>query len=408
MKYGFWYYQPVLHSFDIIKMLKSPEIINDKLPTKNTKYYQSDETLLKTFKLDDVLNNNELKENFINLISNHYLKTNHGNVYSPTSDNILPYFLGNNSPCFFSFYFNPLNIDIKYDEKDNNIIGSIASRPLHITHKYNSTKLDKNIDVYYVEFLCVNENYRKKGIAPQLIQTHEYNQRILNKNIKVSLFKHEDTILQGIIPLCRYNTYAYELQHSLKKNSSHLDEKEYPLNGMSLQISNLNSNIFIHKIIRIKSYSPALYDFIKQQKESNQFDVFIESSISNINELLKTNNLIIYALLNPDKKIDTIYIYKNTCVTIKTNKNPILCLTASLKNERITDTYFIYGFKKTLLIASKKYSFDYLSVENISNNNIILDDINKYNECIVVSPNAYFFYNLIFPTINSNDFFIFC
>ena len=54
----------------------------------------------------------------------------------------------------------------------------ITSRPLEVY--INSTCFW----TYYVDYLCVHKQHRKKTIAPQLIQTHEYFQRHLNKNIQ--------------------------------------------------------------------------------------------------------------------------------------------------------------------------------------------------------------------------------
>lgn len=402
MKYGFWYYQPVIHSYDLIRLFKSPQIIHIALPTKNIKYYQSDESIIKTYKFYDIINDNNIKKQFIDLISNHYLKTNHGNVYSPKYDNIFPYFIGYDNPCFFSFYFNPLsniNSDISKEKITklptfkitDDIIGAMTSRPLNITlnDKYISALLSKDFKVYYIEFLCVNEMYRKKGIAPQLIQTHEYNQRHINKEIQVSLFKHEDKILEGIVPLCVYKTYGFDI-------------KKYT-------IMNINTEQFFpYKLIQFKKYNPDLLEFITTQKTNNFFEVFIEPNSANIEELLKTNNLYLFALCDVNKKIKSLYFYKNTCVTINKDRGPILCLSGTLMSKEISDKDFIYGFKKSMMIIVKKYGYDYLSIENISHNDILLNDFITNNKEIVVSPTAYFFYNLIFPTIQSNKFFIFC
>jgi ribosomal protein S18 acetylase RimI-like enzyme len=71
--------------------------------------------------------------------------------------------------------------------EDKKIIGIMTSRPIHIA--INNNDKDAKFDAYYVDYLCVDKMFRKKGIAPQIIQTHEYNQRHLNKNIVVSLFR---------------------------------------------------------------------------------------------------------------------------------------------------------------------------------------------------------------------------
>ena len=61
---------------------------------------------------------------------------------------------------------------------------------------------------FYVDNLCVHKDMRNKGIAPKIIQTHEYIQRHKNKNICVSLFKREGN-LTGIVPLTIYTTYQF-------------------------------------------------------------------------------------------------------------------------------------------------------------------------------------------------------
>ena len=75
---------------------------------------------------------------------------------------------------------------------DRKIISAITSRPLNVLINNDKNNKNTNFRVYYVDYLCVDKLYRKKGIAPQIIQTHNYNQRYLNKNIVVSLFNREE------------------------------------------------------------------------------------------------------------------------------------------------------------------------------------------------------------------------
>jgi hypothetical protein len=204
LKFGFWYFQPVFHIYDVGYMLKTPGIINEYLPEKN-KYTN--------FKNIETIVFSQLTplqvHRFINLIRKNYLQ-NKDNIFSPQSENIIPYFRGHNSHCFWSFYYQPeILIDNKNNRtiEENTIIGIITSRPLHV--EINGRK-DAKFDVYYVDYLCVNKNWRRKNIAPQLIQTHEYNQSYQNKKISVSLFKREEE-LTGIIPLTVYKTYCFNI-----------------------------------------------------------------------------------------------------------------------------------------------------------------------------------------------------
>jgi GNAT superfamily N-acetyltransferase len=184
-------------------------------------------------------------------------------MFLPKKENIIPYFKGHNSKSFFSFYQEEENLlDTKTNTiiNDTKIIAIMTTRPIHIQIKENV------FDAYYVDYLCVDKNYRKKGIAPEIIQTHEYNQRHLNNSIQVSLFKREGQ-LTGIVPLTVYNTYGfqvnkwnkpYELHSSysiVEINSQNIhfltdfiklnNSKFYIIGGRNLEVSNKPTNVIL-------------------------------------------------------------------------------------------------------------------------------------------------------------------
>ena len=160
IKLGFWASQPVFHVYNLKYMIWPPGIINHDLPEKN-KYtnFKNIETILYT-KLSDIKINK-----FINLVKIHYLQNN-DNIFSPKKKNILPYFNGHNTKSFFSFY----NEDIIMSDskkgtmiEDKKVVAVITSRPIHIEiNKLISS--DAKLDAYYVDYLCVDKNYRKKCI----------------------------------------------------------------------------------------------------------------------------------------------------------------------------------------------------------------------------------------------------
>ena len=186
LKFGFWAVQPVFHIYDIGYMIKAPGIINEYMPEKN-KYtnFKNIETILFS-----ELSSLQIQR-FVNLIKTNYLQ-NKDNIFSPQSENIIPYFNGHNDKSFVSF-FNEDNymIDLKKGTTitDKKIIGAMTSRVVYVV--INNGHKEAKFCAYYVDYLCVDINNRKKGIAPQLIQTHYYNQRHINKKIVVSLFKRE-------------------------------------------------------------------------------------------------------------------------------------------------------------------------------------------------------------------------
>lgn len=369
LKYGFWFDQPVFHVYDLIYIFNPPGIINHSLPEKN-KYtnFKNIETIifpeLSEFK----------KTRLVNFICSNYLQ-NKDNVFSPKSENIIPYFQGHNSKTFISFY-NEDNImmDLKKGTmiEDKKIIGMMSSIPIHVT--INNRDKDAVFDAYYVDYLCVDKMYRKKSIAPQIIQTHEYNQRHLNKNIVVSLFKREDE-LTGIVPLCVYSTYGFSVNKWTKPPDLHSSYKILEINAQNFHF---------------------LFDFVKNN--GNKFDIVINTEVTNIIELIKTKNIFIY-VITLDTKIICAYFYRKSCTFIEKNMEVLSCF-ASINN--YDNEVFIQGFKISFWkIAAENY-FGFSAIEEISHNNIIIENLKIKTPPLIVSPTAYFFYNFAYPTFKSD------
>ena len=369
LKYGFWVVQPVFHIYDFIYMLNPPGIINHNLPEKNkyTNFKSIDTTMFQEV--------SEIKKSrLVNFIRSNYLQ-NKENIFSPKSENIIPYFNGHNAKSFISFYNEEnLMLDLKKGTmvEDKKIIGIMSSRPIHVV--INNNDKDAKFDAYYVDYLCVDKMYRKKGIAPQIIQTHEYNQRHLNKNIVVSLFKREDE-LTGIVPLCFYSTYGFSVNKWIKPDELHPSYKMLEINPQNYHF---------------------LFDFIKNN--NNKFDIVINTEVTNIIELIKTNNIFIYVILL-DNEIICAYFFRKTCTFIEKNMEVLSCF-ASINN--CDDNIFIQGFKISFWkIAAEKY-FGFAAIEEISHNNIIIDNLKIKTTPLIVSPTAYFFYNFAYPTFKSD------
>jgi hypothetical protein len=375
LKYKFWALQPVFHFYDIHYWFKNVGIINKDLPNKN-KYtnFTNIETL--DFKK---LTNKQYKQ-FLFMIQNNYLK-NGENAYSPKTENITPYFTEHKHKSFFSFYYEKIlleDISNKNIIPDKKLIAVMNSRPLNVViNEKNKSK--NNFDVYYVDFLCVDKMYRRKNIAPQMIQTHEYNQSHLNKTISVSLFKRED-VLTGIVPICVYKTYGFDM----KKWSSPI-----PLPHDISILSGDQQNLYY------------VYNFIKEM--NNKWKIIIMSHIGNLLELTKTQNIFIQFIMIQGQ-IKAVYFFRDTCTFIQ-KKERILSCFASIQGD-ISDELFIHGFKTGLASIIKKNIFYFLSIEDISDNNIIINNLKLKSTPVIVSPTAYFFYNFAYETFHSNKVFI--
>ena len=376
LKYKFWALQPVFHFYDVYYWFINVGVIRKELPEKN-KYVNLKNITTKVFEDIDELT----KKQIVSLIRLNYLR-NGENVFNPKKENIDSYFIGHNAKTFWSYFSEKeILIDNKTGKiiEENKIIGVMTSRPLHV--KINNSK-SSSFDVYYVDYLCVNKDWRKKNIAPQLIQTHEYNQSYNNKNICVSLFKREEE-LTGIIPLTIYKTYCFSLKNNLIRNEE-LDVRIKLLTGDKLNIYYLYN--FINEIIK--------------NEMKKKMDIIIYPEISNIVELIESKNLFIKMLVI-DGNIEAVYIFRKTCTYIENEKEILSCI-GSINGNILTNEEFIKGFKMSLWsIIKDNKNFKYVTIEDISDNACIINNICIKMYPIAISPMAYFFYNFAYNSFKS-------
>ena len=374
LKYKFWALQPVFHFYDVYYWFINVGVIRKELPEKN-KYVNLKKIVTKEFEKIDEL----IKKQIVTLIRLNYLR-NGENVFNPKKENIDSYFIGHNAKTFWSYFSEKeILIDNKTGKiiEENKIIGVMTSRPLHVKINKGSS-----FDLYYVDYLCVNKDWRKKNIAPQLIQTHEYNQSYNNKNICVSLFKREEE-LTGIIPLTIYKTYCFSLKNNLIRNDE-LDVRIKLLTGDKLNIYYLYN--FINEMIK--------------NEMKKKMDIIIYPEISNIVELIESKNLFIKMLVI-DGNIEAVYIFRKTCTYIENEKEILSCI-GSINGNILTNEEFIKGFKMSLWsIIKDNKNFKYVTIEDISENTCIINNLCIKTHPIAISPMAYFFYNFAYNSFKS-------
>jgi hypothetical protein len=112
-------------------------------------------------------------------------------------------------------------------------------------------------------------------------------------------------------------------------------------------------------------------------------------------ELVATKNLFV-KLLVMDWDIEAVYIFRKTCTFIEKDKEIISCI-ASIKGTILTNAEFINGFKVALWsIVKNNQNFHYLTLEDISDNACLINDVCLETHPMVISPMAYFFYNFAY------------
>jgi hypothetical protein len=88
------------------------------------------------------------------------------------------------------------------------------------------------------------------------------------------------------------------------------------------------------------------------------------------------------------------YFFRKPCVFIEKDME-VLCCFGSINN-CLDEDIFIQGFKISFWNIADKNNFGFCAIENISHNNVIINNLIQKTHPTVVSPTAYFFYNFAY------------
>ncbi len=379
LTYGFWFYQPVFHLYDLRYYLFPCGIVEHDLPEKN-KFTNTER--ISTVPFHNIVHGHKADQ-FTNFVRTHYLR-NKNNQFLPTKTEIVPYFANHKHPCFVSFYQKPHVLEIKQGNKHIDTqkpYGVMTSRPLQISMRSGKFAGQK-MYAYYVDYLCVHKDARKQGIAPEIIQTHYYNQRRANPRIHANLFKREGD-LTGIVPVCVYSSVVFHIP-SLLKSPHNTRDKRYDDNTLK-NVRCTGKNLHF------------LADFLKEN--ASLFDIQVCSDLGNFTELLQTNNYIVEYVVDRDtnNEIVGVFFFKKMRVFLDMNQEAISCI-ASVKKKGLSTHVFVRLFLQCLHAVNTTCS--HIIMEALSHNTIVVEECKNVCPVIVESPTAYFFHNFVCSTFS--------
>ena len=374
VKLNFWLTQPVFHIYNLKFWVNPPGIINKELPKINKYVNLVNNKLIK-------VDNEPEKDNMIELeqicafIKNNYM-IHKSTEYKPSVEDITSYLKCSNHPSFFNIYEEPKLLfekGIPLAVPDKEIIGVISARPLNINLIKNKKKIA--FSVYYVDNLCIHPAYRKKGIAPEVIQTLYY--RIVRENPKVSvcLFKREGQ-LNAIVPLVYYDTYCFDIMQLFP---------EYRLHP-SISVIEIGEQHFT-----------LLTAFIREQLKRFKCSILPDSS--NLFYLIKLGKLKLYGLLF-NGEISSIYVFR-ALELFYNNKRAIECLSIISNFQLVSMDMLIAGFTLSL----SKLNADILLIEETADSKGVVDYLknNKGVDMKFKNPTAFFLYNYACHSIKPSD-----
>lgn len=356
----FWSKQPVIHLHNLLYKYNTPNTIWDDFYIAKYVNHKN----ISTYSWKDL----KYKSDIQKLISNHFYKENSGHYDPSLNKHIAPYY-DNDRNAYTSLYF-----------LENILVGSILNRTLRI-HINKST-----FNISYIDYLCVHKGYRKKSVAPELIQTHEYFQRTKsNKKCKVSMFKKEG-VLHNFTPLTQYNTSTYNISSMRNVCNQH-------------NLSNLPNN---YECVTFSlSIKNLLLAYLEKMRMT--YSCFVIPPFETLIEIIERKSIHIYAIIDhKPNEIIALYFFRNSGLYATCNSTRETTECFATMYDTMHSDIFCNGFFHIV----NKYLSEYtlLHLEEIGSSIDIANAIKQFNIAPKYNvPCAYYLYNYSNNSINNSD-----
>jgi len=411
--------QPVFHTYDIWRYWARVPFVIQYGKSLRTKYTDPKQVLTKQY-LD--LSEIECKQ-MADLLQCHYILSDRVLTLSDT-DTINSYLTGHSHPAFVSLYQEsyydiissihdasmmqqdvaaPSPVSINIVKNTSAPVGCMTSRPvrLFIWTGGGGASQKTAIHAYFWDHICVHRDYTDKHLSRYVIQTHENVQRMENPDISVSLFRKEQILCQGIVPLVRFSLYTFYLNN--------VRTPPLPPHFTVVRIFGENVDIlsdFLYNISTIDQNSPP------------KFKVCAFPEIGPIIALVKARLYYVYALKR-ENTVYGIYFLKDSKTHYEDveNGNLLECV-GSVSQMSKTNEYdglffagFLHALRKIIglgtdvvnpnVSAMQKQNQKYrlITFADLSHNGRLLERWRWKYSPVFENPAAYYIYNMVVPSM---------
>lgn len=386
IKYPFWSRQPIYHTYDFIRsQSSSPYIIHTQLLPPITRYTSLPD--ITTIKFTNITA--ELMAKIIDLLLCNYISSDKV-IYTLSQPALYSMMKAHDQSAMVSLYTikeyivdtssNTPTLEVSTSPK---YIGCITSAPIIFTFARPFADGTTKIPVYYWDHICMDAKYTEKQLTTRLIQSHEFNQRSETPEIKVSLFKKENSECHGVVPLCNYTSYTYYIR---------------PLTPPPLPEHHIATQI-------IKENMDLLYDFIGGLTKTTAFEIQGFYCIGSMISQVVSKTLYIY-MLCVGREVYGVYIFKDAFTYYENMDNGnTVHLIASVNNCTSTDLFYT-GFLhslRDLMNTKKNKKYEILMMDTTSHSSIIHDYWKNTNSPIFTDANHYYLYNMYYPGMPISD-----
>lgn len=409
IQWPFWSIQPVFHTYDIWRYCTRRPFQIQYGNALKTKYTDFNHVI--TIPFSDI--STKRLERLIDIIQCHYIPSDRVLTFLDTST-MTAYLTGHNSPAYVSFYceakpeivytFEHSERAAVYDvsggpemeengvKNDDvavakvqttiNELGCMTARPARL-YLWNAlaTEFAKHT-VYYWDHLCIHRDHASKPWLRNLIQTHEYSQRLKSPDIPISLFRKEQRLCDGVVPLVKFNYSTFYL---------------YPVRAPPLPPQTTVTRIDKTTVGNLSDY---LYLILHTSTPS--FTVCAFPEFGSITGLIQQGLLYVYVLKRADQ-VYALYFLKNAKTNFEDveNGNVLECV-ATFSNIPLSPTSnklffagFLHALKDILSLETPVYRL--ITFADLTHTGRILETWCWKYAPIFENPAAYYLYNMVVP-----------
>jgi len=377
IRYPFWARQPVLHPYDVWRFLyRDPFVIQQGFPQKS-KYYDT-RLFTKTAKYSDMTDQD--KDTVARLLQGNYIDSDL--IMVDISREALDAEMSTvSSPEFVTVYYGKTLSGGRGD-----IIGCISSKTVELFFPKRSSPTDiVCATAYAIDHTCIHRDHKKSDpdIGRILFQTHEFRQRIFNHRIKISLFKKEIDLCEGIVPLVEFRTFTFHVPFSPKILSAEMSAYRMP-----------PKFIIVRALIENKDVISELLQTASSLKNGLAFCACMDAG--NIITMVTAKTLFVFALKKKGK-VFGVYCFRDTHTQYDELEGSAISLVASFCNTDSGDLFFtgfVYALRELIMFQRK---FKVVSIEGLGSNLIILEHWSRIRAPLFSTPAAYYLYNFVYP-----------
>lgn len=377
IRYPFWSRQPVLHSYDMWRFLyREPFVIQLGLPLK-TKYYDS-RLFTKTAKYSEITDSD--KDIVVRFLQGNYIDSELIMV-DISREELDSEIMTGSYPSFITVYYGMTPSKMRGD-----IIGCISSKTIQLFFlKRNPNSEISSAIAYMFDHVCVHREHTKldSNIGRVLFQTHEFKQRTFNNSVKISIFKKEVNLCEGIVPLVEFQTFTFHIPFSSKVLLDESSKFRMPKKFIIVRALIDNKNVISELLNTVSSLENGLL-FCAAMDESN------------IIAMISAKTLFVFALKKKGK-IFGVYCFRDMHTQYDEMEGSTVSLVASFCNTdsgELFFTGFVHALRELITFQRK---FKVISIDGLGSNCIIVEHWARIRTPIFSTIAAYYLYNFVHP-----------